>query len=80
MSDPQQSYRTPYVLQIVDADGVLLRFKAGGIIETAIAEACAKEIAPKIRFFSTEKQRQKAIADGVASVIWKLKFETTKLV
>lgn len=76
---PSQTPRTPFMLQIVDADGVLLTFRGGGPLEIGIAEACAKEIAPMIAFVSTRKQREAAILEGVKSVIWKLKLETAKV-
>lgn len=70
-----------YLLQIVNPQGVVVRFPGGGPMEKDIVEACVKKIAAKyVGLLKTQKQVEARVREAVAEAIYELKAETIKVV
>ena len=66
----------PFYLQIVDANGVVIKTRAGGKHEAALIDCIVKKILPLgIGIFKTSTQVEKAIRDGMAAAIHDLKIQ-----
>lgn len=70
-----------FFLQIVDRQGKVAHFPAGGPIEADFVEACVAKVAGRyVGILRTQKQVERAVRDAVSAAIYDLKAETRKIV
>ncbi len=61
----------PFLLQIVDENGVVVHTRAGGKHEADLIELVVKSILPRgVGFFKTEAKVEQAIRDGIKDAIY----------
>ena len=68
-----------FKLQIVDNNGVVATFPAGGILERSIVEAFASAIESRLGMWNTRAKPYDAVKDGVTEVVTGLKQETVRI-